>query len=263
MAVSTSSAGLRAGRRLLIAGGAIAFVLGATLVWIFLPAGEWLVAFTDWVRQFGPSGASIFAACFVLGMTLVLPPSLLFFASGLLYGKLWGFVISLGAGAIGSALSFLIARYLLRAWLRRRLEGSRRFAALDRAVRDESRKVVLLVRLAPLISGSAQNYVLGLTSVPFRHFLPATILGMVPWALLFTWLGTAGRAALASGETTPGPWQWAMLFGGLIALGALIWLVGRRAKARLREMGLDGDEDRSPLAAGPYPPASISNRRPA
>jgi uncharacterized membrane protein YdjX (TVP38/TMEM64 family) len=230
-------------RRLLIAGAVLAFVVAAMLVWAFLPVGEWLVALTDWVRQFGPSGAAVFAAFFVLGMVVVLPPSLLYFAAGLLYGTLWGFIISMAATTLGSALAFLMARYLLREWLRRRVEGSRRFLALDRAVRDESWKVVLLIRLAPLISGSAQNYALGLTSVPFRHYLPATVAGAVPWALLFTWLGTAGRAALASGDTTPGPWQWAMLGGGVVILGALIWLVGRRAKARLREMGFDGNGD--------------------
>jgi uncharacterized membrane protein YdjX (TVP38/TMEM64 family) len=244
MAVSRSSAGPGPARRrrpLLIAGGVLAFMAAAMLVWIVLPVEEWVVAFTDWVRGFGPQGGLVFAAFFVLGMTLVLPPSLLYFAAGLLYGTLWGFIISMAATTLGSALSFLMARYLLRERLRRRVEGSRRFLALDRAVRDESWKVVLLIRLAPLISGSAQNYVLGLTSVPFRHYLPATAAGAVPWALLFTWLGTAGRAALASGDTTPGPWQWAMLGGGVVVLGALIWLVGRRASARLREMGFDGN----------------------
>jgi uncharacterized membrane protein YdjX (TVP38/TMEM64 family) len=246
MAVSTSPAGLKPpGRRLLlIGGGVLAFMAGAMLVWMVFPVGEWLVAFTDWVRAFGPQGGLVFAAFFVLGMVIVLPPSLLYFAAGLLYDTLWGFIISMAATTAGSALAFLMARYLLRERLRRRVEGSRRFVALDRAVRDESWKVVLLIRLAPLISGSAQNYVLGLTSVPFRHYLPATAAGAVPWALLFTWLGTAGRAALASGDTTPGPWQWAMLGGGIVILGALIWLVGRRAKARLHEMGFDGDHER-------------------
>lgn len=228
-------------RYALIATGIVAFLAGTVALWALLPVGEWLVTFTDWVRQYGPAGALVFTGAFILGMIAVLPPSLLFFAAGLLYGKLWGFVIAFAAATAGSALCFVIARYLLRARLYERVAGSRRFAALDQAVRDESWKVVLLVRLAPLVWGSAQNYVLGLTSVPFRHYLPATAAGIVPWALLFSWLGTAGRAALASGETTPGPWQWAMLGGGVLILGALIWLVGRRAKARLRAMGFNGN----------------------
>jgi len=44
------------------------------------------------------------------------------------------------------------------------------------------------------------NYALGLTRIPFWHYLLATYLCMLPGAIAYTYLGYAGREAVAGGE---------------------------------------------------------------
>ena len=71
------------------------------------------------------------------------------------------------------------------------------------------------------------NYALGLTRIPFRHYLLATIICMLPATFAFTWLGYAGREAMAGGE--------GLIQKGLIALALLAVLVFLpRLVARLR-----------------------------
>jgi rhodanese-related sulfurtransferase len=56
------------------------------------------------------------------------------------------------------------------------------------------------VRLVPLFPFNLLNYALGLTRIPFVAYVLATWLFMLPGAFAYTWLGYAGREALAGGE---------------------------------------------------------------
>ena len=75
-----------------------------------------------------------------------------------------------------------------------------RFAAIDRAVGAQGRKIVFLLRLSPVFPFTLLNYALGLTRVRFVDYLVASI-GMLPGTLLYVYYGKlAGDvAALAGG----------------------------------------------------------------
>jgi rhodanese-related sulfurtransferase len=73
------------------------------------------------------------------------------------------------------------------------------------------------VRLVPLFPFNLLNYALGLTRIPFPAYVMASWLFMLPGAFAYTWLGYAGREALAGGE--------GMIRNVLIAL-ALLAAVG-------------------------------------
>jgi uncharacterized membrane protein YdjX (TVP38/TMEM64 family) len=66
----------------------------------------------------------------------------------------------------------LVARHSLA-----RLNGEWRAirAALDRAVGDQGRKLVFLLRLSPVFPFNILNYALGLTSVRFVDYVVASI----------------------------------------------------------------------------------------
>jgi uncharacterized membrane protein YdjX (TVP38/TMEM64 family) len=149
----------------------------------------------------------------------------------MLYG-IWAFPVVLAAAVAAASLAFLIARYLLRQRVRVLLANKRKFAAIDNAVAEEGWKIVFLLRLSPLVPFNVQNYLFGVTGIPFRDYVAATCAGIVPGAALFVYLGTLGRASR-------GPLEWGFFGLGLLATAAVVMRVARKAKAKLAEMGID------------------------
>lgn len=138
---------------------------------------------------------------------------------------------------LGSAAAFLVARYLARSAVERRLAGDPRFAAVDRAIGREGRKIVLLLRLSPVIPFNLLNYGLGLTQVRFADYLIGS-LGILPGTVLYVYYGkVAGDvAALAGGAGQKGVAYYALLALGLVATVAATAVVTRSAQRSLQEV---------------------------
>ena len=51
---------------------------------------------------------------------------------------------------------------------------------VDQAIREQGWKIVLLLRLSPLIPFNLLNYALGLTSIPVHQYVAATLVGTMP-----------------------------------------------------------------------------------
>ena len=100
--------------------------------------------------------------------------------------------------------------------------------AWSQGVEAEGWRFVAFTRLVPLFPFNLLNYALGLTRIPFLHYLIATLVFMLPGALAYTYLGFAGREAVAGGE--------GLIQKGLIALALLAAVAFLpRLVARLRQ----------------------------
>ena len=110
--------------------------------------------------------------------------------------------------------------------------------AIGRAVESEAFKVVLLTRLSPLFPFNLLNYAFGLSSVPFKTYVLASWIGMLPGTLMYIYLGSAAQtvAALLSGELRRTPGQQAMFAAGLVATVAVTTIVTRTARRALNAM---------------------------
>jgi len=119
--------------------------------------------------------------------------------------------------------------------VRSRIGGRDALRGVDRALEREGLKVVLLLRLSPLIPYNALNYALSLTGVGLRDFVLGSWIGMLPGTLLYVWLGAGARslAAVVSG-TYQRPAAWLILFGaGLVATAIAVALITRAARRAL------------------------------
>jgi uncharacterized membrane protein YdjX (TVP38/TMEM64 family) len=201
--------------------------------WYLLPVGIWLGALRGRIVDLGWFGVTVFAAVYIGAVVLLAPGSLLTIAAGFAFG-FWGLPIALAAATAGASLAFLVARYLARDSVRRTIASRRNIAAIDRAIAAEGWKIVLLLRLSPLVPFNLQNYLFGLTAVPFGSYVAATFVGIAPATSVFVAVGALGEAAL-----DPGSGKWALLGGGLLATVAAIVLVTRKAHALLREAGVE------------------------
>jgi len=213
--------------------GAGALLVAVGTAWYLLPASDWLNALRDWIVGLGFAGIVIFGAIYVIGAVVLAPEAVLTIAAGFAWG-LWGLPIVLVAATIGASIAFLIARYTARDKVRQLLETRRNLAAIDKAVAEDGLKIIALLRLNPLIPFNLQNYLFGVTAIPFPHFLAATFVGIIPGTAVYTYLGALGNAA---GDG--GPVKWAFFGAGLLATVIVLILVSRKARAKLRETGVD------------------------
>ena len=169
------------------------------------------VALESWVRDAGPVAPLLFILIYALAAVLFLPGSAFTLAGGALFGPVLGTFYNLTGATLGATLAFLIARYLAADWVTNKTGG--RVKQLINGVEGEGWRFVAFVRLVPLFPFNLLNYALGLTRLRLLHYILATYLFMLPGAIAFTYLGYAGREAVAGGE--------GMIQKGLLALALL------------------------------------------
>jgi uncharacterized membrane protein YdjX (TVP38/TMEM64 family) len=202
-----------------------------------LPVREWIRDFVGWVQQLGPIGVIIFIFAYALATVLFLPGWIFTVSAGLIYGILEGTLVALSGAVIGSALAFLVARYLLRQNIQEITRKNPRFAAIDEAIGKNGWKIVGLLRLSPLIPFNLSNYFYGITSISFRSYVLVSAVGMIPGTLLYAYLGAIGQAGISGGPSQHNNWQYILLAVGLIATIAVTILVSRIAKNALKKSG--------------------------
>ena len=179
-----------------------------------------------WLEGAGIAAPLVFMGIYALAPVVFMPGSVLTLAGGALFGPIWGTLYSLTGATLGATLAFLVARYLASDWVAKKAGG--RLKQLIEGVESEGWRFVAFVRLVPLFPFNLLNYALGLTRIRLSHYVITSYITMLPGAMAYTYLGYAGREAVAGGE--------AMIQKGLLALGLLALLVFLpRLVARLRQ----------------------------
>lgn len=218
--------------------GALKAALGVALVVAIVLLGRraagLIPAFSDWVRGLGPLGPIAFVVGYAVATVALVPGSLLTLAAGAIFGLGPGILYVFTAAVLGSTAAFLVARYLARGMVERRLQALPRFDAVDRAIAQDGRRVVFLLRLSPVFPFALLNYALGLTRVRLRDYVAASV-GMLPGTALYVYVGklAGDLATLAAGDARPrGPAYYAVLALGLAAtvlVTVIVTRIGRRA----------------------------------
>ena len=226
-----------------VSAGQIAAVVISLVVLLLLgrQLGWLLPQFAEWVDGLGFWGPAVFIAGYVVTTIAFIPGAWMTLAAGVVFGLPWAIVYVLSGATLGSAVAFLISRHLVREAIASRIAGNQRFAAIDRAVRAQGFKMVLLMRMSPVFPYNLLNYSLGLTNVRFSDYVLASI-GMLPGTLLYVYYGVlAGDVArLAGGNAVErGPGYYAVLVLGLLATIAVSALVTHAARRALRNASGD------------------------
>jgi uncharacterized membrane protein YdjX (TVP38/TMEM64 family) len=207
-----------------------------------LPFLQWMVDFIHWAKGMGAAGGVLYAVFYIAGTALFFPGLPLTLGAGFLYGAVIGTLVVSPASVAGATLAFLIARYVARDWVTRRLKKYPQAAAIDRAIEKNGFKAVVLLRLQPVLPFNILNYALGLTSIRLRDYMLASWIGMFPATVLYVYLGSIMNdiSDLLRGRPNSGIAGRLLLWGGLAAIVVLVWWLGRIAKKALREeMGPD------------------------
>ena len=211
-------------RWLLVAVALLVLAGAAATVWGF-SLGLSAEAVATWIDGLGIWAPIGFVVLYAVATVAMVPGGIFDLAGGALFGPYLGSVLNLLGGTLGAALAFLVARYIARDWAE--VRAGPRLQGIMRSVDEEDWRFVAFVRLVPVIPYNITNYLLGVTRIPFPRYVLATVVFMAPSTVAYTWIGHAGRQAIA-GDTEN-------IKYGLIALAliALVLLLPRFYK-RLR-----------------------------
>ena len=216
--------------------GAIAVAL---LIWL---GGRWagprmLGVIVD-VRQWGLVAPVAFILLYAVAVVALVPASVLTMAGGAVFGLVRGVVFSFGGALLGSTVAFLLGRYVARRVVERKLATMPRFAAIDRAVSAQGRRIVFLLRLSPIVPFNFLNYALGVTRISIKDFVIASA-GTLPGAVMYAYAGKVTGEALAlagQAELPKNASYYAILVAGLAATLAATTVITRTARRALRDV---------------------------
>jgi len=217
----------------MIAGGVAS---AAFLVWQ-LPIAHWIVALADRLRNMGWTGVALFIAVYVVAEVALLPGSLFTLAAGFAYGPVGGLLVASPASVLAATVAFLLGRTVLRNWIRARIHRYPTAQALDTAIGRNSFKLILLLRLSPVIPFNILNYALGLSDAKVGRYVVASFVGMLPGTWLYVYLGSLATTAaeLAEAGQAGSPQKLILTGVGLLSTVVVVVLVTRAAQRALDE----------------------------
>src|SRR5438874_3486255 len=170
----------------------------AVIAWFALDLGRFLTLeklheHQEWLVQQKNASPLLFGAAFSAVYVLITGASIpgatvLTLAAGSVFGLLWGIVLVSFASALGATIAFIVARYLLRDFVRRRFE--RQSAAVDAGIKKDGIFYLLALRLVPIFPFFLINLVMGLTAIPVTTFYWVSQLGMLPGTIVYVNAGT-------------------------------------------------------------------------
>jgi uncharacterized membrane protein YdjX (TVP38/TMEM64 family) len=190
------------------------------------------------VHRYGVVAPIAFVLVYTVAVIALVPGSILTFAGGAVFGLAPNIAYSLVGALLGSTSAFLLGRHVARRIVARRLEAMPRFAAIDRAVCAQGRRIVFLLRLSPFAPFNFLNYALGLTTLSVTDFLLAS-LGMIPSTVVYSYAGKIAGEALAIAGQSEKPRNasyYAALIAGLVATIAATTVVTQAARRALRDV---------------------------
>lgn len=172
------------------------------VIGILLVAGVWWVvkcqcvnlnslapaALRDFIRSFGNLAILVYIIAYALNTISILPPiAPLSLTAGFAFGAVWGALYLMLGAMIGTSATFMISRYFGRSLIDKILRG--KLKRLDEKLSERGFMTVLFFRVIPLVPYEVLNYASGLSSIKFRDYFLATILGLIPGVVIAAFFG--------------------------------------------------------------------------
>jgi len=142
---------------------------------------------------------------------------------GFLFGLALGTTFNVMAASMGAVAIFLAARAGLGRSMAARMEASDgTLGKLKSGLEDNEISVLFILRLVPVVPFFVANLLPALVGVKFINFVWTTVLGIIPGAIVFTWIGVGLGEVFDRGETPDLSLLWSpQIIGPILGLAAL------------------------------------------
>lgn len=204
--------------------------------------------FLEWIEENPVGGFFAFIIVYFVATVIFIPGSILTLGAGFVFANAFG----LGVGVLlstlavffgassGAIVSFLVGRYLLRDWVQRLTKKYAVFEALDKALESNGLKIMVLLRLSPILPFNALNYISSVTAVGFWEYTWA-LLAILPGTVLYTFLG-ASAGSLSDSASSGDSVIFVVVAVGVVFGVAAIALTSYYAKKELKKLTTENDE---------------------
>ena len=136
--------------------------------------------------SFGVWNGVLFVIAYVIRPLIFFPASIMTSLSAVLFGPVFGWIYAYVGENIAASVAFFVARYfreLFSNWKRGIV------ADYDKRLNTNGFMVVLTMRLVPFFPFDAVDYLSGLSSVKYRDYSIATLIGVIPGLTAYIFLG--------------------------------------------------------------------------
>tara|TARA_Y100001968_G_scaffold53225_1_gene44283 strand:+ start:103 stop:726 length:624 start_codon:yes stop_codon:yes gene_type:complete len=171
-----------------------------------------------------PIGILFFALIYVLWVSCLLPGSWLSMFSGFLYGTWLGSLVVFVAAFVGAHLTFYLGRTFLKEWAQKKVSNFPKVQIMEKAVKREGVKVILLTRLSPLFPFGLLNFTYGLSEVKVRDFTIGMI-GILPGTILYCSFGSLALKVSNFSEVLSGRSDISSFIWSLVSVVSTILIV--------------------------------------
>jgi uncharacterized membrane protein YdjX (TVP38/TMEM64 family) len=141
-----------------------------------------------WIRSFGAIGPFVFVLLLAVAPLVFIPGSLLTAAAGLAYGWQFGIIVVAIGNNLCANLGFFIARRLGRERIDKLTRG--RLGKIEERLGRAKFKTILSLRVMPIAPFQLINYGAGISSVKWKDYFWATLIGTLPGTFFFTYIGS-------------------------------------------------------------------------
>ncbi len=156
-------------------------------VWAYRSGNLMTVAeLRGWITGFGMFAPFVFIAMYGTLVTFGFPAVLCSTVGGLVFGKFYGTFLNLFGASMGASGAFWISRIVARDLVAGKLANAKWFDTFSKGIEKNGFYYMLFVRFMPIFPFNGTNYASGITNIRYRHFLLATMIGMLPYDFALT-----------------------------------------------------------------------------
>ena len=141
----------------------------------------------------------IYIATYIIIVTFSIPGAVVMtLLGGFLFGVFPGSLWTMLAATIGSCLVFTAVQFAFGNTLQTKASGS--FNKMRKGFENNAFSYLLTLRLIPIFPFFIINIAAGVLKIRLSTFFWATIIGMIPGTVIYTWVGTSLGYVLDKGD---------------------------------------------------------------
>ena len=148
----------------------------------------WIQQIEDEIQSWGPLSAVASIGLMVVHSFVPFPAEFVAIANGMLFGLVWGVILTWIGAMLGAFAAFGLARLLGRPFVGRMVRR-KDWKHLDDWTADQGWRLLLISRFIPVVAFNLINYAAGLTRVSWFTFAWTTGVGILPIIILMVLAG--------------------------------------------------------------------------
>jgi uncharacterized membrane protein YdjX (TVP38/TMEM64 family) len=173
----------------------IAIITTSLIIVNFSPIGDYFKPSKFYLLKEKLADFHLFAPLvFVMISSLLIsagiPRSTISVFGGMVFGFIWGTLLSTFSAFIGSLITFYIVRYMGRPYFYNKFGD--KVSLLEKKIKENGFLVVVVLRQSPLTC-LLVNILIGLSPIKAKTFVIGSVLGFLPEAAIFTLFGSSVR----------------------------------------------------------------------